>query len=100
MGLPNLNPVEQTTEGVLIRVRVQPRAPRNEVTGRYGNAVRIRLSAAPVNGSANEALIRFLATRLDVPRSAVRLMSGQNSRSKIISIIGADMEQVRLGLGI
>lgn len=54
-------------------MRVQPRASRTEVAGPYGDAVRIRLTAPPVDGAANEALVRFLAERLEVPRSAVRI---------------------------
>jgi uncharacterized protein (TIGR00251 family) len=72
-------------------VRVQPRASRTEVAGPYGDAVRIRLTAPPVDGAANEALVRFLAERLEVPRSAVRIEGGGASgRSKVVAIDGID----------
>jgi uncharacterized protein len=71
-------------------VRVQPRASRTEVVGPHGDAVRIRLTAPPVDGAANEALIRFLAERLEVPRSAVRIEGGASSRSKVVAIDGID----------
>jgi len=73
-------------------VRVQPRASRNEVVGPHGSAVRIRLKAPPVDGAANEALIRVLAERLEVPRSAVRIEAGASGRSKVVAIDGVDPE--------
>jgi len=71
-------------------VRVQPRASRTEVAGPHGDAVRIRLTAPPVDGAANEALVRFLAERLEVPRSAVRIEGGTSGRSKVVAIDGID----------
>jgi uncharacterized protein len=73
---------------VRIRIRVQPRASRTEVAGPYGDAIRIRLAAPPVDGAANEALERFLAASLDVPRTAVVLVSGQAGRSKVVEVRG------------
>lgn len=75
MGLPDLKAIEQSANGVLLRIRVQPRASRNEIVGLHGDTVRVRLSAPPVDGQANDELIRFLSQQLDVPRSAVRLVS-------------------------
>jgi uncharacterized protein len=73
---------------VRIRIRVQPRASRTEVAGPYGDAIRIRLAAPPVDGAANEALERFLAASLGVPRTAVVLVSGQAGRSKVVEVRG------------
>jgi hypothetical protein len=87
-------------DGVRLRLKVQPRASRTEVVGIHGEMVRIRLTAPPVDGAANEALLRFLAEKLSVPPSAVHLLSGHGSRSKVVLVIGADLEQVRLGLGL
>jgi uncharacterized protein (TIGR00251 family) len=56
--------------------------------------------APPVDGAANESLIRFLSERLQVLRSAVQVTSGQTSRSKVVTIMGADPEQTRVRLGI
>ena len=93
-------PIQQTTNGILLRLRIVPRASRTEIAGIQGGMVRIRLAAAPVDGAANEALIRFLAERIVVPRSAVRVASGRTSRSKVVVISGASLEQVRLGLRV
>ena len=80
---------------------MQPRAARTELAGPHGGALRVRLTAPPVDGAANEALVRFLAERLDVPRSAVRLEAGATGRSKLVTVEGIDVETAarRLGLG-
>jgi uncharacterized protein (TIGR00251 family) len=82
-------------------VQVQPRAVRTEVTGWYGDAIRIRVAAPPTDNAANEALIRFLAERLRVPRAAVRLASGATARRKRIEVTGIDRPTAleRLGVG-
>ena len=95
-----VGPIEQTADGVRLWVKAVPRASRSEVAGIHGNVVRIRLAAPPVDDAANEQLVRFLADALSVQRSAVHVVSGQASRSKVILINGVTMEQVRLGLGL
>lgn len=75
-------------------VQVQPRASRSEVAGRYGDAVKIRLAAPPVDGAANEELVRFLAELLNVPRSAVRISAGLTARRKTVEIEGVMPEAV------
>jgi uncharacterized protein (TIGR00251 family) len=74
--------------GVRLAVHVQPRASRTEVAGLHGDALKIRLAAPPVDGAANDALTRFVAERLDVPRSAVRLVAGESSRAKVVAVAG------------
>ncbi len=93
-------PTERTPDGVRIRLRIQPRASRTEVVGLHGNEIRIRLSAPPVDGAANEALLRFLSDQLSVPRSAVRLISGESGRSKVVTISGVDVDEVAIKLGL
>lgn len=78
-----------TTNGrVRFGVRVQPRASNNGLLGVHGDALKIRLSAAPVDGAANDALVKFLAETFAVGRSAVRILAGESSRSKIVEIEG------------
>jgi len=67
---------------------VQPRAPRDEVSGVHGDALKIRLAAPPVDGAANDALVNFLAAVFAVPRRAVRILAGESSRSKLVEIDG------------
>jgi uncharacterized protein (TIGR00251 family) len=74
--------------GVEIDVRVIPRAKRSEIGGVRGDAILVRLSAPPVEGAANAALVDFLADLLDVPRRAVRIVSGAQSRLKRVAIDG------------
>ncbi len=74
--------------GVRLRIRVQPRASRTEVAGPHGGELRIRLQAPPVDGAANDALVRFLAGALGVPRSAVEIVSGLAARRKTVAVRG------------
>jgi uncharacterized protein (TIGR00251 family) len=92
--------MQQTRDGVLLRLKVQPRSSRNEIVGTHGDAIRIRLTAPPVNGAANEALVRFLARKLRLSRRAIRLDQGHTGRTKLITILGAEVHQVTAGLGL
>ncbi len=69
-------------------IRIQPRASKNEIVQREGGGIKIRLSAPPVDGAANEALIEFLSDRLDVPKSQLEIIAGHTGREKIIRIEG------------
>lgn len=95
-----MDQIQQAADGVRIRVRVVPRASRTELAGFHGDELRIRVTAPPVDGAANDALVSFLADRVAVPRSAVRLLSGKASRSKVVLITGLGAEQVRTRLGV
>jgi len=79
-------------------VRVQARASRSEVSGAYGDAVKIRLAAPPVEGAANKALIAFLAKSLGVSKSAVTITAGERSRSKTVQVVGMRPAAVRAAL--
>jgi uncharacterized protein (TIGR00251 family) len=80
--------VNEVDGRVRFLVRVQPRASRSEVVGVHGDALKIRLSAPPVDGAANNALIEFLADVFAVGRRDVRILSGETSRSKVVEIEG------------
>ena len=80
--------VESRGTAVRFRVRVQPRASRNEIAGVADGALRIRLHAPPVDGAANDALVDFLAERLAISRRGVRIAAGATSRTKTIEIEG------------
>jgi uncharacterized protein (TIGR00251 family) len=79
---------------------VQPRASRDELAGLHGAELRIRLTAPPVDGAANEALILFLAGKLGVARSDLTLVSGAGSRSKVVSARGITPDQAAQRLGV
>lgn len=78
---------------------VQPRASRTEVAGQHDGAIKIRLAAPPVDGAANAALVEFVAKRLGLPKSRVRVVTGLSSRRKIVEIDDATEEEVRAKLG-
>ena len=84
----------------LLRVRVQPRASREDVIGEAEGRVRVALTAPPVEGAANDALRRFIAARLGVARGRVTLESGEKSREKTVRIAGMPETAVRNGLGL
>ena len=80
--------IEDRPGGAEVSVRVIPRAGRDAVAGERDGALLVRLAAAPVDGAANEALVRVLAETLGVPRRAVALVSGERSRRKRVRIAG------------
>jgi uncharacterized protein len=87
--------VVQKNNGVSFRVRVQPRASRDEVGGEWEGALKVRLTAPPVDSKANEALCRLLAKYLKVPHGAVRLLSGERSRTKRVEVAGVTAEKIQ-----
>ena len=84
----------RSRSGVLLAVRVQPRASRDEVAGAIEGALKIRLCAPAVDNRANEALTEFLAAVLKVPKSSVRILSGERGRTKRVEITGVTRQQV------
>ncbi len=80
--------VRARDDSVRFTVRVQPRASRSEIVGVHGDAMKIRLSAPPVDGAANAALVELIAEVLGVGRRAVRIVSGESSRSKVVEVEG------------
>ncbi|HYD95637.1 MAG TPA: DUF167 domain-containing protein [Noviherbaspirillum sp.] len=75
--------------GVRISVQITPNAKKSEVIGVLEDALKIKLQAQPIEGRANEALVRFLAAMLDVPRSAVAITHGHTNKRKIIEVSAA-----------
>lgn len=85
----------QEREGtVSFLVRVQPRASKDEIAGEMGGAMKVRLQAPAVEDRANEALVEFLAQLLKRPRSAVRILGGERSRTKRMEIHGVTRQQI------
>jgi uncharacterized protein (TIGR00251 family) len=82
------------TDGILLAVKLQPRAAKNEILGALGGELRIKVTAPPVDAAANEALIRLLAETLNCPRGKVELVRGHTSRHKTIKLHGLAAEAV------
>jgi hypothetical protein len=97
MSIPNY--LRDRADGVLLSVKLQPRASTNEIGEPLGNELRIKVTAPPVDAAANEALIRLLAERLDCPRSRVELVRGHTSRHKLIKLHGLTAEEALRKLG-
>ena len=72
-------------------VRVMPRASHSEVGGEYNGALRVRITAPPVDGAANRELIRLLAKTFNLPQNAIEIIAGNNSKNKTVRIDGADV---------
>ncbi|MSU64386.1 MAG: YggU family protein [Pedosphaera sp.] len=79
-------------DGVLLAVKLQPRASKNEIGEAAGSELKIRVTAPPVDSAANQALVDLLARTLNCPRSAMQLIRGQTSRHKTIQIHGMSVE--------
>ena len=91
--------IQTVSAGVTFAVKVHPRAKKNAITGEVGDALKLSLTAPPVDGKANDACIEFFARLLRVPRSSVTIASGLSSRNKVIRIAGLSEEEVRIRLG-
>ncbi len=83
-----------------IAFQVQPRAKRTEVVGWHDDAIKIHLRAPPVDGAANDELVRFLAKQTGVPRSAITIVSGRTSRKKRILLEGVTESEVLRAFGL
>jgi len=93
-------PVHDTSSGATFAVKVHPRSKKNALTGEVGDALKVALTAPPVDGKANAACIEFFAKLLNVPRSSVTIASGQSSRNKVIRVSGISADEVRRRLGM
>ena len=86
--------------GATFTVKIHPRSKQNAITGEIGDALKVALTAPPVDGKANQACIDFFAKLLNVPRSSVTIAAGQTSRNKVIRIVGLSAEEGRRRLGV
>jgi uncharacterized protein (TIGR00251 family) len=90
--------VSQRNGGAAFAVRVVPRASRNEIAGLHGEAIRIRLTAPPVEGAANKALTKFLAELLGVSKRDIEIVSGHSGRHKVVWVHDLSPQKVRARL--
>jgi uncharacterized protein (TIGR00251 family) len=81
-------PLHETAKGISFSVKVHPRARKNAITGTVGDALKLALTAPPVEGKANQAVIEFFSELFAIPRSSVTIASGETSRNKVIRIAG------------
>lgn len=88
-------PIRDTASGATFSVKVHPRAKRDAIAGTVGDALKLALTAPPVEGKANEACLRLLADLLRVSRSSVTIAAGETSRNKLIRVQGLTAAQVK-----
>jgi uncharacterized protein (TIGR00251 family) len=87
--------VQPTATGVRVTIRVQPRASSNGIAGLHGEALKIRLTAPPVDGAANDALLRLLSGTFGIPVRAITIVAGSGSRTKVVELDGITEDRVR-----
>lgn len=88
------------TSSCTLELKTIPNAPRDEIVGWLGSALKIKVRAPALEGRANDALLSFLATKLSAPRRNVTLLHGDKSRQKIVAIAGLDLAEVKRRLGV
>jgi len=85
----------ETKAGIVVRLHVQPRARRCEVAGVHDGALKVKVTAPPVEDAANRAVIEFLSKSLDVPKSSLQILAGGKSRDKVLQISGLSLADFR-----
>ena len=97
--MPPATFLRETSGGTLLSVKLQPRASSNEICAPLGDELKIKVTAPPVDAAANQALVEFLADKLDCPRGKVELLRGQTSRHKTIMLHGFKPAEILQRLG-
>jgi uncharacterized protein len=92
--------LKESQAGTTFAVKIHPRAKKNAITGQVGDALKVALTAPPIDGKANQACIEFFAKLLNVPRSFVTIAAGQTSRNKVIRVAGLSAEEIKKRLEI
>jgi uncharacterized protein len=82
-------------DNITFSVRVQPRASRSQIAGEIDGMLKIRVAAPPVEGEANEELIRLIAKLFEIPRANVALIAGQSSKNKLVRVSGISLERCK-----
>ncbi len=92
--------IRETASGVSFAVRLQPRAKKTAIIGEMDGALKLGVTDPPIEGRANDALVRFIADLLKVARSSVTIAAGESNRNKVIRVEGVTAEQVRFRLKV
>ena len=77
----------------LLKIYLQPKSSNNEVVGPYRDGIKVKVTAPPIEGKANEALIRFLAKKFGIPPSCIEILKGHHSREKTLKISGLSLQE-------
>ncbi|MBN2538458.1 MAG: YggU family protein [Deltaproteobacteria bacterium] len=87
-------PVGETTDGIVLNIRVIPRSSRCELAGIQGDALKLRITAPPVEGAANKECVRFLSGMLGIKKSQIKIIAGHKSKNKKVSISGITRKDI------
>lgn len=91
--------LREEADGVSFEVRVQPRSSKAEINGVHDGALRVRLTAPPVEGAANRQCIELFSRKMKIPKRAIRIASGASARRKRLKVLGMSMKEVKNILG-
>ena len=91
---------EQKGDDIIIRLHIQPRGSKDEITGIHGDALKIRVTSPPVDGAANSHIIELISKKLHIARSRIELVQGDRSRHKTIRVSGIKLQEAETLLGI
>lgn len=83
-------PFKRSKKGITLQVKVEPRASQRGISGLFGEALKVKVNAAPAEGEANKELIEILSEEFGIKKTAVRIIKGHSSRNKIVEIEGVD----------
>lgn len=90
--------IESTKGGVRLHLFIQPKSSKNEVVGPHNGEIKIKLTAPPVDGKANQCLIEFLADLFDIPKRDIILLKGETGRHKVVELKGLEAKKTREAL--
>jgi hypothetical protein len=88
--------IRKSPKGFILKILVQPKSAKNQIVGLHGDELKIKLTAPPVDNAANRMCLQFLAKQLDIPKSAVEILTGHSSRHKQLLIKAANPDMRRL----
>ena len=91
--------ITKTERGFKLTLFIQPKASKNEIIGPHNGALKIKITAPPVDGKANAALVEFLSEILDIPKRQIEILKGQTGRNKSVEIFGLNENELRAKLG-
>ncbi len=92
--------IQESDKGLRIEIKVQPRSSRNQISGVQDGVLKVKLTAPPVEGEANQALVNFFARLLKIPRKNIVLIRGETARNKLIEIRGLTKDELLRTLGV
>lgn len=90
---------QQTAEGVIISLYVQPQAAKSEIIGTYNGALKMKIKAPPVDGKANAEIIRYLSEKLGLAKNKIEILKGDKSKNKKVLVYNVTLEELRILLG-